>query len=64
VRVTVDTGRCEGHGMCQGVAPDVFNLDDDGIAVVLLDPVPDHLTAQAEAGVRACPVAALTMRTS
>jgi ferredoxin len=64
MRVTVDTSRCEGHAMCQGVAPDVFDLDNDGIAVVLLDPIPDALAGQAEAGVRACPVAALTIHTS
>jgi ferredoxin len=60
IRVTVNIARCEGHGMCQAAAPDVFALDDDGVATVLLDPVPKDLTRQAEAGVRACPVAALS----
>ncbi len=60
-RVTVDEARCEGHGLCQDSAPAVFELNDEGIAVVLVDPVPDALTRQAEAGVRVCPVAALTI---
>lgn len=63
-RVTVDGSRCEGHGLCQATAPDVFEVDDDDIARVRHDPVPETLMSQAEAGVRACPVAALTLSTS
>jgi ferredoxin len=64
-RVTVDGSRCEGHGLCQATAPDVFEVDDDdGIARVRHDPVPTTLMSQAEAGVRVCPVAALTLSTS
>jgi ferredoxin len=47
--------------MCQDAAPDVFALDDDGLSTVLLDPVPENLTRQAEAGARACPVIALSI---
>lgn len=60
MRVIVDEARCEGHGLCQDSAPDVFELNDDGVAVVLVDPVPMALRRQAEAGVRVCPVAALS----
>jgi ferredoxin len=59
MRVTVDESRCEGHGMCEALAPDVFALGEDGVARVLHDPVPDSLAESAESGVRACPVAAL-----
>jgi ferredoxin len=63
-RITVDGSRCEGHGLCQAAAPDVFEVDDDGVARVRHDPVPATLMSQAEAGVRVCPVAALTLSTS
>jgi ferredoxin len=59
IRAVVDESRCEGHGMCQHAAPDVFELGDDGVASVLVDLIPDSLTRQAETGVRVCPVAAL-----
>ncbi len=59
MRVIVDETRCEGHGQCQSAAPDVFELNDDGVSVVLHDPIPDALRRQAEAGVRVCPMAAL-----
>lgn len=64
IRVTVDTFRCEGHGLCQDIAPDVFEVDDDGVARVQQDPVTETLIRQAEAGVRVCPVAALRISTS
>jgi len=59
VRIVVDADRCEGHGLCQQTAPDVFRLDEDGITHPLYDEPPEHLISVAEAAVRMCPVAAL-----
>ena len=39
MRVTVDADRCEGHARCWAVCPEVFDLDDEGHAVVLVDEV-------------------------
>lgn len=62
--VDADLGRCEGHGMCEQIAPDVYSVNDDGEVELLLDDVPDALRDQAEAGARACPVAALRITSS
>jgi ferredoxin len=35
VKVAVDTARCVGHARCNVVAPQAFDLDDDGYAVVI-----------------------------
>ena len=44
MRVTVDLGACQGHGVCHMSAPDVFELDEtDGHAIVTSDPVPAGL---------------------
>lgn len=59
MRVEVDRARCEGHGVCEELAPELYQLDDDGELVILLDPVPAELARKAEAGARLCPVAAL-----
>ena len=40
MRVEVDRDRCEGNAVCVGIAPDLFDLDDDDYAVVKADPVP------------------------
>jgi ferredoxin len=60
VRIHVDQARCEGHGVCQAAAPEVFDLDDDGVVLVRLDPVPAELEALARSAVNQCPVAAMT----
>ncbi|MFJ9381232.1 ferredoxin [Streptomyces sp. NPDC101455] len=59
--IRVDREACCGNGMCVALAPDVFDLDDDGV-VVLLDPT---ATAQNEAAVAqaiaCCPTAVITL---
>ena len=59
MRILADTDRCEGHGLCADVAPEVYDLDDDAVVVVRQPEVPPELERKAEAGARACPVAAL-----
>lgn len=61
VRIEVDWSRCEGHGMCADVEPQLFQLDDEGQLQVHPDAaeVPEPLQRRAEAAVRRCPVAAL-----
>jgi ferredoxin len=59
VRVEVDRDRCEGNAVCQGIAPDLFDLDDEDYAVVKLDPVPDDRQEAAERSIQECPRAAL-----
>jgi len=59
-RIVVDADRCEGHGLCQQIAPEVFDLDDDGYLHLLRDTVGAELDARVRDAVRVCPVAALT----
>jgi ferredoxin len=59
VKIVADRERCEGHGLCADTAPDVYDLDDDAVVVVLREDVPPALERTAEAGARVCPVAAL-----
>jgi ferredoxin len=61
MRITADRERCEGHGLCADVAPDVYELDDDAIVVLVHETVPPALERRAEAGARVCPVAALRL---
>ncbi|WP_422744550.1 ferredoxin [Mycobacterium sp. WMMD1722] len=59
MRVEVDRDRCEGNAVCVGIAPDIFDLDDDDYAVVKADPVPDGQEDLAEQSIAECPRAAL-----
>lgn len=60
-RIEFDQDRCEGHGLCEETAPEVYRLDDDGELELLVEEVPAHLHAKADAGARVCPVAALRL---
>jgi ferredoxin len=56
-RVVVDREVCMSAGVCEVTAPEVFELDDDGVLVVH---EPTDLAA-VEAAVRACPTVALSL---
>lgn len=59
MRITVDTDRCVGSAYCQRIAPALFDLGDDGFAVVLDAEVTDAGAAgEAEA---ACPAMAISL---
>ncbi|MFG3106236.1 ferredoxin [Streptomyces tendae] len=60
MKVFVDRDRCEGHGLCEDAAPELFGLDDDGELVVRFsETVPVGQEDMAEAAARVCPVGAL-----
>lgn len=60
-RATVDMARCQGHGQCVMMAPDVFDLDDDGYVTVLVDEVPEDAAKGVRVAVEACPEQALAV---
>ncbi|TPQ23406.1 ferredoxin [Streptomyces sporangiiformans] len=61
-RIVVDFDRCEGHGLCEQTAPEVFRLDDEGeLHLTHEDVAPEDERAVA-AAVRVCPVAALKVQ--
>ena len=61
MRIEADRGRCDGLGMCEAMAPDFFEVGDDGTVVVLDDrPGEEHRTDVA-AAVDSCPVLALKL---
>ena len=59
MKIVADRERCEGHGLCADTAPEVYELDDDAIVVLLHESIPPELERKAEGGARVCPVAAL-----
>ena len=63
MKVGLDRKRCEGHGLCERVAPDLFTLDEAGELIAHYEDreIPAHLQESARDAVRVCPVAALTI---
>lgn len=62
MRIEVDRDRCEGLGMCEAMAHDYFEVDDDEVMTVLNENPPEADRAQVHAAVQACPVLALTLK--
>ncbi|NMO02138.1 ferredoxin [Gordonia sp. TBRC 11910] len=58
MRVVVDLDLCQGHGMCELEAPDVFSSGRDHVDVLQEKP-DDSVRAEVLAAVRYCPTQAL-----
>ncbi|MBK1787308.1 ferredoxin [Prauserella cavernicola] len=63
MRITVDRNKCTGLGICESLAPDVFEINDDG-ELVLTAEVPDGQLDDVEAAVSGCPTEALRLEQS
>ncbi|MDR7303925.1 ferredoxin [Haloactinomyces albus] len=62
MRVQVDAGQCQGHGLCQMTSPEVFALrDEDGHAYPLHEEVGSDLAEAARSGADACPERAISV---
>ncbi|MBS1847452.1 MAG: ferredoxin [Actinobacteria bacterium] len=59
-RVVVDRDLCQGHGVCESEAPEVFELAAKATTITVLDATPsDALRPGVEAAVKYCPTHAL-----
>jgi ferredoxin len=61
VKVFVAAEKCQGHARCYAVAPDVFELDDDGYNQTAEADISPEQEAQARLGVESCPEGAITL---
>jgi ferredoxin len=62
MHVVVDLDLCQGHGVCESEAPDVFELGEDHKVRVLDQDPPETQRAAVEEAVRFCPTSALSTR--
>jgi ferredoxin len=60
VKLTIDPGKCQGHGRCYDVEPDLFTDDAEGYGVVRGDgTVPPGREEDARRAVANCPERAI-----
>ncbi|HEY3141005.1 MAG TPA: ferredoxin [Acidimicrobiales bacterium] len=59
MRVEVDRGLCQGHGVCESEAAAVFAVSKKGDLTILDPTPPEELRAQIELAVKYCPTHAL-----
>jgi ferredoxin len=61
MRIDVDRDVCQGNGVCVVIAPDYFDLNEEGIVHLLVGDIPADSRIVATA-VDSCPVQALRRR--
>jgi len=62
VRIRFDREACQGHNRCYLLAPELFDVDDDGYAVLrLTGEVPEELRTKAQLAVDNCPEYAIEL---
>jgi ferredoxin len=62
MRIVVDRDLCDGHGMCEAMAHEYFELDDDDVMQLLEESPPETERGKVHAAVQACPALALSLR--
>jgi ferredoxin len=61
MRIDVDLGKCTGHGICESIAEDVFEVQDDGTVVIVEPDRPESDRGRMQQAVTQCPAAALRL---
>ncbi|HTW21785.1 MAG TPA: ferredoxin [Mycobacteriales bacterium] len=61
MKIHVDTDRCTGHGVCESLLPEVFEVGDDGVVHLLTEDPGPELRDDLEAAVAECPTQALSL---
>jgi ferredoxin len=62
MRVEVDLDKCTGHGICESIAEDVFEVQDDGTVQIQENDRPESDRDRMQQAVTQCPAAALYLR--
>lgn len=61
MRVEVDLSKCTGHGICESIAEDVFEVQGDGSVQILSEDRPESDRERMQQAVTQCPAAALRL---
>lgn len=62
MKVVVDRTRCDGNGVCVGIAPEVFDVDDKQyLHIAETIPQDPEVRARVWVAVTSCPVLALKL---
>jgi len=63
-KLKADFGACQGYANCVDAAPEVYDIDDDGVVVLLREEITEEERPRIEEAARSCPVNALTIEES
>jgi ferredoxin len=61
MKVVVNFDTCQSNAVCVGIAPEVFEVRDDGFLYILDEHPPESLRQKLEESVRACPTQSISI---
>lgn len=62
MKAVVDKDLCIGCGLCPSICPEVFSMDDDGLAVAIDEELDENIVDSAKEAEDSCPVDAITVK--
>lgn len=61
MKVRIDSDRCQGHGQCNLICPELFVFDEQGFGQVAGEEVPTEFEDKAERASLSCPEQAISI---
>jgi len=61
MKATIDQDGCIGCGLCVDTCPQVFQMSDEGYAIVYTDPIPADAEDTATEAADSCPVSVISI---
>ncbi len=61
MKAVVDKETCIGCGLCPSICPEVFSMDDDGLAVAIDEEIDNSLIDLTKEAEESCPTDAITV---
>jgi ferredoxin len=61
MKIVVDGEKCQGHGRCYALAPDLFEFDENGYALSSDNDIPEDRLDDVKLAAANCPEGAITI---
>lgn len=61
MKVVVDFDKCQSNAVCMGIAPEVFEVRDDGFLYILDENPSEEMRGKMDEAVRSCPTQAISL---
>ena len=62
MKLFVDAHKCQGHGRCYALAPDLFDADVNGHAIACVPEFPPDRLGDAKLAINNCPEGAIALQ--